>query len=158
MISDRTKLRILGVSFFGCLFTFFTSSSRMMAHKDLGTIKPQLNRYCKEPREQAKNCLQKQEDDKCASLLKQASKCEEAAQKAYSNVINLGGCAREIQAVTICEVEWCDDIPHGDGKAQEACQNECFAVRQALDSCAKRHVLNYFERFGLEENGTTKLQ
>ena len=72
--------------------------------------------------------------------------------------VNMGGCPREIQAVTICEVEWCDDFPRGDGKAQEACQKECFAVRQALDSCAKRHVVNYFERFGLEDNGTIKLQ
>lgn len=157
MISDRTKLWMLGVAFFGCLATFFTSSSRMMAHKDLGTTQPQINQYCKEPREQVKKCLEKETDEKCSSLLKQATKCEEATQKAFAKV-NMGGCPREIQAVTICEVEWCEDIQHGDAKAQEACHNECFAVRQSLNECAKRHVLNYFERYGMEENGTMKLQ
>jgi len=131
-----------------------------MGARDLATLKPQVNRYCKEPRDRAMQCLDKEEEEEdstCASLMKQASKCEEALQKAFRH-INMGGCPKEIQAVTICEVEWCEDVRSDTQEAQEACQKECAAVRKSLDACMKGHVASFFRRYGLEDNGIIKLQ
>ena len=155
MISDKSKLVLLGAVFFGCLATFFTSSSRLLGARELATLKPQVQRFCKEPRSRAIQCLNKHDQSSCSSLLKQATKCEEALTSAFRH-INMGGCPREIQMVSLCEVEWCEDA---DSKnAKEACQTECAAVRQALDECMKKHILSFFQRHGLEENGTMKLQ
>lgn len=131
-----------------------------MGARDLGTLRPQANRYCKEPRQQAMKCLdtsEKEDSTTCTSLLKQASKCEQVLEKAFRHV-NMAGCAREIQAATICEVEWCEDLQNNEKGAQEACQKECLGVRKALDSCVKQHVATFFQRHGLEDNGTIKLQ
>lgn len=157
MISDQSKLWLLAALWCACCATFFTSSSRFMGPRDLGTIPPQVHIYCKEPRDLAVKCLDKKagQDSSCSSLLKQATKCEDALQNAFRHV-NMGGCPHEIQAVTICEVEWCQDVH--DSKTQEACQKECLAVRKSLDSCAKRHVASFFRKYGLEDNGTIKLQ
>lgn len=156
MVSDRTKLWVLAACMLGCAATFFSSSSTLMGPRDLGALSPTVNRYCKEPRDLARKCLdtQQHQDSSCSSLLKQATKCEDALKKAFRHV-NMGGCPREIQFVTICEVEWCQD---SNPKAQESCQKECAAVRKSLDSCVSKHVADFFKRLGLEENGTIKLQ
>lgn len=157
MLSDRTKLLLLGACLLGSLSTLWTSSSFMMGRNDLGVIEAPLNRFCKEPRAAAKACLDKDdEDSSCLKLLSQASKCEETLKRAYRH-INMGGCPREIQAVTICEVEWCENVG-GKREAQEACRQECSAVRETLDNCVKRHVSSFFQRYGLEENGTIKIK
>ena len=130
----------------------------MMGSRDLGKLGASLNRFCKEPRNMAKKCLGTEEEESasCIKILSQASKCEEALQRAYQH-INMGGCPKDIQAVTICEAEWCDNA-RGDRQAEEMCQKECLAVREILDKCVKGHVSSFFQRYGLEDNGTVKLQ
>lgn len=127
-----------------------------MGSKDLGTLRAPLSTFCKEAREIAKRCLEAKEDESsfCGKALAQASKCEETVKLAYKN-INMGGCARQIQAVTICENEWCGS-EQGNLQAEEACLKECSRVRQSLDGCTKKHVASLFQRSGLEENGTIK--
>lgn len=157
MLSDRTKLLLLGGCLLGSLGTLWTSSSFMMGRNDLGVMGAPLNKFCKEPRAAAKACLDKNdEDSSCLKLLSQASKCEETLKRAYRH-INMGGCPREIQAVTICEVEWCEDVG-GNREAEKACTQECSALREILDKCIKGHVMSFFQRYGLEENGTMKVK
>ena len=129
-----------------------------MGDRDLETLEAQVDPFCKEPRNSVEKCLEKQQEESlsCSSPLQQASKCEQAVQRAFRH-INMAGCPREIQAVTICDVEWCE-YGRGDREAQEACQNECLAVRETLDACIKTHVISFFKRYGLEENGMIKLQ
>jgi hypothetical protein len=130
----------------------------MMGRSDLGKIEAPLNIFCKEPRAVAKKCLNKQdaEDSSCLKLLSQATKCEETVKRAYRH-INMGGCPREIQGVTICQVEWCEDVG-GNREAEKACAKECSAVRETLDKCVKGHVSSFFQRNGLHENGTIKIK
>lgn len=157
MLSDRTKLLLLGACLFGSLSTLWTSSSFMMGRNDLGVIGAPPNTFCKEPRAAAEACLDKEEEDSsCLTLLSQASKCEETLKRAYRH-INMGGCPREIQAVTICEVEWCEDVG-GNREAEKACSQECSTVRETLDKCVQGHVSSFFQRYGLEENGTIKIK
>lgn len=172
MLSDQTKLALLAACLFACLSTLFTSSSFHMGSKDLRTLGVPVDRFCQEPRSRAKACLEgggenvvKSKDastaddgsgKSCNALLSQASRCEETLQRAYRH-INMGGCAREIQALTVCEVEWCEDIK-GNQEAEQACQKECSSVRRVLEDCIKGHVNAYFERNGLEENGTVKIK
>lgn len=156
MLSDHAKLALLVACLTGCFCTFWTSSSVLMGRKDLGTLRAPLSEICREPREIAKRCLETKEDESpfCGKALAQASKCEETVKRAYQN-INMGGCARQIQALTICENEWCDS-EKGNRQAEEACLKECSRVRQSLDRCTKKNVVSFFQRSGLEENGTIK--
>jgi hypothetical protein len=129
----------------------------MMGRSDLRKIGAPLNAFCKEPRAIWKKCLDREdEDNSCLKLLSQVSKCEETVQRAYRH-INMGGCPREIQAVTICEVEWCEDVS-GNREAEKACANECSKVRETLEKCVKRHISSFLQRNGLQENGTTKIK
>ena len=105
----------------------------------------------------AKVCLDKNEEDSsCVKLLLQALKCEETLKHAYQHS-NMGGCPKEIQAVTICEVEWCKDVG-SNHDAEKACKQECLLVCKVLDRCVKVHILSFFQRYGLKENGTIKIK
>jgi len=89
----------------------------------------------------------------CTLLMSQVTKCEKAVAKAYDH-INMSGCPKELQAVTVCEVEWCSSSVFVQKKdAREACQKECHTVRENLDRCVKRHVKQSFARYNLNEHG-----
>lgn len=88
----------------------------------------------------------------CSALLEQVSLCEQSVFKAYKQ-INMGGCIREIQARTICEMEWCDDTPDTP-QSMKSCRDECNDVREALSKCERGIVEKYFHRSGLLADGT----
>ena len=88
----------------------------------------------------------------CTKLLDQVSRCEQSVFKAYAQ-INMGGCIREIQTRTICEIEWCEDVPITP-QSMKLCEDECKEVRESLSKCERRIVETYFHRIGLLADGT----
>jgi len=81
----------------------------------------------------------------------QVRRCERAAERAYA-WIYMGGCPFQIQANTICRMEWCG----GGVGNKEVCERECKVVKDKLDLCIRTHVDAYFGREGLNADGTMK--
>ena len=67
MLSDPSKLAFLAVCFFGCLATWFTSSSYTMlgwsSYIEVGTLNPPIRHHCRIPRQKTQQCLKKQSDE-----------------------------------------------------------------------------------------------
>ena len=76
MLSDPSKLALLAVCFFGCLATWFTSSSYTMlgwsSYIEVGTLNPPIHHHCRIPRQKTQQCLQKQSDQGQGGGQKQA--------------------------------------------------------------------------------------
>mmetsp|Transcript_20330 Transcript_20330/g.30941 ORF Transcript_20330/g.30941 Transcript_20330/m.30941 type:complete len:204 (+) Transcript_20330:354-965(+) len=192
MLSDRTKAALLIVLLVGCISTLFTSQSAYMGSRDLHKLSPNQNKYCKELSSNAKQCLEKEEADNnnsnsnkkekttelvagtvdytpsCTELWTRVTDCHSAVNEAYK-AINMHGCARRIQAVIICEVEWCDPtrqeplqelqqpLPQADKKTtttkkkkkNNSCEEECERVRRKLRDCVDDHVHDSLQKAGL---------
>jgi len=87
----------------------------------------------------------------CDERTSQLRRCERATKKAYA-WIYMGGCPFQIQASTICRMEWCHD------STVEACERECKVVNDKLDLCIGRSIDAYFNREGLSADGTAHLR
>jgi len=82
----------------------------------------------------------------------QVRRCERAATKAYA-WIYMGGCPFQIQANTICSLEWCGG---NSGSDRDDCERECKIVKDKLDACIQGNIDTYFNWEGLNSNGTVK--
>jgi len=172
MISDQTKVGLLAASLLGCLLTLFTSGSFHSGGRGVPTLTAPTRSMCKAAVHDAEECgwsgdsgNSASEDEKrdgggaddsarCKKLVYTARLCERTVEKAYRH-INLGGCAKKIQRLTVCNVEWCEDIPHTE-EAREDCKKECGPVREELEKCQEEHVKQFLQRAGLGTDGTMK--
>mmetsp|Transcript_37616 Transcript_37616/g.76540 ORF Transcript_37616/g.76540 Transcript_37616/m.76540 type:complete len:189 (-) Transcript_37616:107-673(-) len=183
MISDQSRLWLLAACLLGCMGTIFTSNSFHLGQSGVPNLNPSPQRYCMKAREAARRCLSTTRRSRvrnrrrrlesnnsrqsggggdnvqvsapaatCAAMLEQVSLCEQSVFKAYRQ-INMSWCIREIQARTICEVEWCEDVPNTP-QSMKSCNDECNDVREALSKCERRIVEKYFHRGGLLADGT----
>lgn len=108
-------------------------------------------KFCKEPRKKDRECDKSTNANtvQCDNFRQTAQKCEKAVQKAFRD-INMSGCPKEIKMTTLCEDEWCHHQLDGI-----SCKKECAGVRELLSVCVQQHVMHYFKRNGLKENGST---
>lgn len=146
MLSDRTKVGILGLCYTICLVTLGTSPSISLGNGSLRTLSPPVQQDCQAARKIAREC-----QSNCEWRQSAARQCETVVRKAYRQ-INLGGCTSELKVASACEDEWCQR-----GSDHMACLTECTGVRGALDKCTKRVVTEYFRKYGLDKDGTMKL-
>lgn len=168
MFSDQAKLGLLAASFLACLSTLFTSGSFHTGSRGVGTLHPPTKRLCKDAYHKAKKCGWIGDDSRsgsedehggatsnpsCKAVISNARKCERTVEKAYRH-INMGGCAKMILKSTVCKLEWCEDR-HTE-KARDDCKKECDPIQQELQVCQSDHVKQFFQRAGLNADGTMK--
>uniref|UniRef100_A0A7S1Z7N7 Uncharacterized protein n=1 Tax=Trieres chinensis TaxID=1514140 RepID=A0A7S1Z7N7_TRICV len=170
MITDKTKLLLLAASIAACLSTLLTSSSFQTGSKGLQALSPPRQRLCKKARSEARECVEESADGdgsgsgskddgggesrpSCSDLLSEVSRCERAVERAYRHINMV--CASLIQARTVCELEWCENVPDTD-EARKACIRECYSPRDALERCSEHHVTRFFRRAGLRSDGTAE--
>jgi hypothetical protein len=156
MVSDRAKLGILALSYTLCLMTLVTSPSISLGTGSLRTLAPAIQQHCHKARKNARECqppttVASSSSSQCEQLQKASRQCENVVRKAYRQ-INLGGCAFPLKVSSSCDDEWCQR-----GMDPAACRIECQHVRDALDHCTNRVVEAYFQKYGLEKDGTMKL-
>lgn len=155
--TDVVKLLLLPVMILACLSTLWTSSSIQFNNADFRVLSPQVQTYCRAPRQQTvKECEAAAAAPgapppsfDCQRLQTSLKQCESAVKKAYRD-INIGGCPWEIKSLTLCENEWCRGSPND----ASSCQTECAGVRESLTACIQRRVAVYFRRNRLKEDGT----
>jgi hypothetical protein len=145
MLSDRSKVGILFLCYTICIVTLWTSPSISLGSGSLRSLTPPFQLHCHAARNAARECT-----STCEPLQNAAHRCDEVVRRAYRHV-NLGGCASYLKISNACEDEWCQR-----GMDQNACRTECHGVRDALDKCTKGVVNDYFRKYGLEKDGTTK--
>ena len=168
MFSDKSKVILLASLFGACLGTFFISNTFYCTDGGVGKVNPQLHKLCEVPRKEASECLSVSEksnsaDDvsakatssSCAVKLSHVTRCERSVAKAYKD-INMGGCIKEIQAMTICQLEWCDHLEErtSEDSAAKACRKECDPLNKKLQKCQDSHVKRYFASAGLNSDGS----
>jgi hypothetical protein len=126
-----------------------------MRSKELQLLEnPLFGRYCQGPRTAVQTCLEGTHHNDCTKVLAASKHCEDTLRKAYRHV-NMAKCVYEIQALTICQVEWCDDENknslHEDsaGSVTQSCQKKCKNARETLDACTKGHVQFLFQKLGV---------
>ena len=162
MVSDRTKVGMLALGYALCLMTLGTSPSILLGSGSLRTLTPAVQRYCHMARKRAHECQpaapttdasspSSSSSSSCEGWHKASRQCETAVQRAYRR-INLGGCTFPLRISSSCDEEWCQR-----GMDPTACRIECQQVREALDQCTNRVVAEYFQKYGLEKDGTMKL-
>jgi hypothetical protein len=144
MLTDQSKFLLLLACLAICLGTLFTSNSFHTTGD--ARLNPSA-RFCRVPRAALKACAAG--DSTCTAKSQAFAKCEEAVQQAYRHV-NMAGCPFEIQAVNRCEGEWC-----GKDSEPVVCKKECQVSREALEECAKGHVVRWFQKHGLDVDGTS---
>jgi hypothetical protein len=125
------------------LGTLFTSPSIAMGNAAMRKLSPNIRHHCMKQNRAVSQCKSGDDSNSCADLQKNAVECEKVVRLAYRH-INLGGCPYEIKFVTLCEHEWCTTIAD-----KESCRSECSSIRESLDNCITRHILNYFRKNGI---------
>jgi hypothetical protein len=146
MVPDRVKLLLLSVVTGLSLGSIITSPSITMNNPNMRVLAAPVRQFCKAPREAAKGCNSgSDKQTECNILTNSVRTCDQVLQQAFHN-INLRGCPFEIKAVTLCEDEWCRQDP-------KSCFKECSGVRESLSSCIQGHVVSYFQRSGLTNDG-----
>ena len=113
-LPEQTKLGLFIAAFVLCLATLFTSNGG----GDLPRVNAKNGLYCQTQRKNARACK-----ENCKEPHYQLEKCESTLKQAVRR-INLGGCPFQIQAVALCEQEWCTG-----GASMMECQEECSTVR-----------------------------
>ena len=156
MNTDIAKLTLLVIVTAACLGTIFISPTTTMNNPNMRTLASNTRQFCKVPRETVQDCSNnnKKKNDENTGIDTDCSRAEQSLQKCQSIVnhafqyINLGGCPYQIKAVTLCEDEWCntEDI--------KSCQEECNGVIESLSVCIRQHVTSFFQRNGLNDDGS----
>jgi hypothetical protein len=176
MLQEKFKVALLLSALLVCLGSVLTShKSFQMGTRDLPTLQPQVMQYCKSIHKARDSCLdqhlkssQQHQQQKCPTIIHQASQCEGAVLKAYQ-IINMGGCPHQLQDMTLCELERCGGY-HGIGvlrtsnsrkrgdhnnngpimDAVEGCMHHCDAVRKQLNVCVTKNVKKTLQRYGIQ--------
>jgi hypothetical protein len=163
---DSLKLFFLLALTFASMGTLFTSQSISMHIPD-PTVGYNTQRFCMTPFKAFKKCEKNQskikeedeeEEEQCNDLNNHrlnVEKCEMVVKRAFRRDINMGGCPKQIQFVTLCEDEWCHHSPSSTD--QKSCQKECAGVRESLNVCINQRMMKYFKWNGLQEDGTTMI-
>ena len=144
--SDAAKILFLAFAYASCLMTMWTSPGGFelagAGRVDLPRLRPtpsSLHKYCG--------------DGESADEEKDRAKCVAAVSRAFQ-AVNLGGCAFEIQANALCEVEWCQS---GSSQRKE-CEEECRQVRRNLERCVDRTVASRLGKNRKNDNSIKKEQ
>ena len=165
MLRDNIKVLILFSLLSFCLLSAFTSKSFYTKNHGVGTVRVNTLVSCSMPHAQLQQCLNTtaldaqgstsspltttEMKDKCIDFESQLKTCENVASKAYK-YINLSACIRELQATSICHVEWCtNQTPDVD-----SCRKECKVVNEQLKDCEKEYLHRFFHRARLNPDGT----
>ena len=172
MLTDQSKLFLLLACLSICLGTFWTSHAFPTTTITTGEADVRLHtspKFCNIPRATWNACTSatstagsgagnggtttttssSTSTSTCTTQFKMLTTCENVVQKAYRH-INMAGCPSEIQAVHRCESEWCSK----DDGEPVVCQKECQVSRKVLEECVKRHVHRWFQKHGLDVDGT----
>jgi hypothetical protein len=154
MNTDITKLILLGIVTAACLGTIFISPTTTMNNPNMRILASNTRQFCKVPREAVQKCSNNNKkknhdnsDVNCNQAEQSLQKCQNVVNRAFQH-INLGGCPHQIKALTLCEDEWCNshDV--------KSCQEECNGVREPLSVCIRQHVTSFFQRNGLNDDGS----
>lgn len=180
VLTDKQKISLLVLSWVACILTRLSNQSLYPGYRGLSHVPQPPRTYCNIPRKLEKDCFTNGEKNvggnisstaleynerqlessattakesssySCVERTSQLERCERATKKAYA-WIYMGGCPFQIQASSICRMEWCQ------GGNVEACQRECKVVNDKLDLCIRRNIDSYFNWEGLNADGTAHL-
>jgi hypothetical protein len=175
MLSDKTKILLLSSLIAISLLSLFTSNSFDTQSHGVGTLRMNPKATCMMAQTQLHHCQdnpdstankkqqfesQSQSQSQCKELESQLKTCQEVSTKAYQ-YMNLSACIREIQATSVCKVEWCSPAPlsaplssSSSLEGGDSCRRECKLVNDALNECEKEYLHRFFHKAGLNPDGT----
>ena len=109
MISSHTlqwvKLALLAFCLGVCFISYVMSPNTTLGHAPLQVLRPMPRKHCRLDQSEAMKCPK--EDTACHQRVSQAMQtCHQVVKLAYQHV-NLGGCPLQLQAVSLCQAEWC---------------------------------------------------